>query len=148
MIRKVIKLPDVKWSKVNDADFVAKTNNRIILKICALSRPATWSAMCPSLGPSISRYTFEEVMEAIPKAHEVFYKQKVSAKKGEKPQPQKSINGEEAVQILKTKIEGLSESSKGFEVPSSVKLTDPKVKEYIKNNGYTATGNIIKLNRF
>ena len=87
-------------------------------------------------------------MSAIPKAHEMFYKQKVPAKKGTKLQPQKSINGEEAVAILKTKIEGLSESSKGFEVPSAVKLTDPKVKAYIKDNGYTATGNIIKLNRF
>ena len=148
MISKVIKLPDVKWSKANDTDFVAKTNNRIILKICALSRPKTWSVMCPSLGPNICRYEFDEVMDAIPKAHAMFYRSKVPAKKGTKPQPQKSINGDEAVQILKTKIEGLSASSKGFQVPPAVKLTDPKVKEYIKNNGYTATGNIIKLNRF
>jgi hypothetical protein len=146
MISKVIKLPDVKWSKVNDADFVAKTNNRIILKICALSKPATWSVMCPSLGPNICRYEFDEVMNAIPKAHEMVYKQKVPVKKGAKPQNQ--LSGDEAVQILKTKVEGLSKTSKGFQVPSVVKLTDPKVKAYIKDNGYTATGNIIKLNRF
>ncbi len=80
--------------------------------------------------------------------------EKVPAVKVEqkKPAPVKagkpSIGGDEAVVILKDKIEGLSVSSKGFEVPSAVKLTDPKVKEYIKDNGFTATGNIIKLNRF
>jgi hypothetical protein len=69
--------------------------------------------MCPSLGPSISRYTFEEVMEAISKAHEMFYRSKVLTKKGTKPQPQ-SIIGEAAVAILKAKVESLSKSSKGF----------------------------------
>jgi len=146
MISKVIKLPDVKWSKVNDADFVAKTNNRIILKICALSRPKTWSVMCPSLGPSISRYTFEEVMEAIPKSHEMFYKPKSgTAKKVETPQ--KSINGEEAVAILKVKVEGLSKTSKGFQVPSGIRVTDPSVKEWIKENCYSAVADKIMLNR-
>jgi len=147
MISKVIKLPEVKWSKVNDADFVAKTNNRIILKICALSKPATWSVMCPSLGPNICRYEFNQVMEAIPKAHAMFYKQKALTKKGTKLQPQKSINGEDAVAILKAKVESLSKSSKGFVVPKEVRVTDPSVKEWIRENQYSAIADKIMLNR-
>ena len=45
MIETVLKLPDVKWSKSSEVDFVAKNNNRIILKLCALSRPKTWSVI-------------------------------------------------------------------------------------------------------
>jgi len=146
MISKVIKLPDVKWSKVNDVDFVAKTNNRIILKICALSRPKTWSVMCPSLGPSISRYTFEEVMEAVPKAHAMFYKPKSgTAKKVEKLQ--NSLSGKDAVAILKAKVESLSKNSKGFQVPKQIRVTDPEVKSWIKENCYSAVADKIMLNR-
>jgi len=146
MISKVIKLPDVKWSKINDADFVAKTHNRIILKICALSRPATWSVVCPALGPNICRYEFDEVMSAIPKAHAMFYRSKVPAKKGTKPQSQ-SINGEEAVAILKAKVESLSKTSKGFIKPKEVSVTDPSVKEWLKQNQYSAVADKIMLNR-
>ena len=145
MISKVLKLPDVKWSKVNDADFVAKTNNRIILKICALSKPATWSAMCPSLCPNICRYEFDEVMSAIPKAHAMFYRSKISAKKGAPPKNQ--LSGAEMVTILKAKVESTSDSSKGFIKPPAVNLTNPAVKSFIKDNVYTATGNTIMLNR-
>ena len=145
MIEAVLELPDVKWSKVNDVDFVAKTNNRIILKICALSRPATWSAMCPSLGPNICRYEFDEVMSAIPKAHEMFYKQKVPVKKG--APPKKQLSGNDAVAILKAKVESLSKSSKGFVVPKEVRVTDPAVKEWLKQNQYSAVADKIMLNR-
>ena len=146
MISKVIKLPDVKWSKVNDTDFVAKTNNRIILKICALSKPATWSVMCPALGPNICRYEFEEVMEAIPKSHAMFYKSKSgTAKKVETPQ--NSLSGTDAVAILKAKVEGLSKTSRGFVVPKEVRVTDPSVKAWIKENCYSAVADKIMLNR-
>jgi hypothetical protein len=146
IITETLKLPNVKWSRIG-GDFVAKTNNRIILRLCAMTRPPTFSAMCPSLGPSISRYTYEEVIGAIPKAHEMFYKLKIPTKKGTKPQPQKSINGEEAVAILKAKVEGLSKSSKGFVVPKEVRVTDPSVKAWIKENCYSAVADKIMLNR-
>jgi hypothetical protein len=144
IITETLKLPNVKWSRVG-GDFVAKTNNRIILRICAMTRPPTFSAMCPSLGSSISRYAFEEVMDAIPKAHEMFYKQKVLTKKEGKPQ--KSINGEEAVAILKAKVESLSRTSKGFQVPSGIRVTDSAVKEWLKQNQYSAIADKIMLNR-
>ena len=145
IITETLKLPNVKWSRVG-GDFVAKTNNRIILRICAITRPSTFSAMCPSLGPSISRYTFEEVMEAISKAHEMFYRSKALTKKGTKPQPQ-SIIGEEAVAILKAKVESLSKSSKGFIKPKEVRVTDPAVKKWLKQNQYSAIADKIMLNR-
>ena len=144
MIETALALPNISWSRVG-GDFVAKTNNRIILRLCAMTRPPTFSAMCPALGPSISRYTFEEVMEAIPKAHEMFYRSKVPAKKGAKPH--KSINGEEAVAILKAKVESLSKTSKGFVVPKEVRVTDPSVKAWIKENYYSAVADKIMLNR-
>ena len=146
IITETLKLPNVKWSRIG-GDFVAKTNNRIILRICAMTRPPTFSAMCPALGPNICRYEFDEVMSAIPKAHEMFYKQKVLTKEGTKSQPQKSINGEEAVAILKVKVEGLSKSSKGFVVPKEVRVTDPSVKEWLKQNQYSAIADKIMLNR-
>jgi hypothetical protein len=144
MIETALALPDISWSRIG-GDFVAKTNNRIILRICAMTRPPTFSAMCPALGPSISRYTFEEVMQAIPKAHAMFYKQKALTKKG--TEQHKSINGEEAVAILKAKVEGLSKSSKGFVVPKEVRVTDPEVKSWIKENCYSAVADKIMLNR-
>jgi hypothetical protein len=110
-----------------------------------MTRPPTFSAMCPALGPSISRYTFEEVMEAIPKAHAMFYKQKVLTKKG--TEQHKSINGEEAVAILKAKVEGLSKTSKGFIKPKEIRVTDPAVKEWLKQNQYSAIADRIMLNR-
>jgi len=131
MISKVIKLPDVKWSKVNDADFVAKTNNRIILKICALSKPATWSAMCPSLGPSISRYTFEEVMEAIPKAHEMFHKVAVT-----KAKPKTQLPDDEALELLDSRLQLFEKSgnSKAFKKPKTVKITKAVEQWALDNN--------------
>ncbi len=146
IITETLKLPNVKWSRVG-GDFVAKTNNRIILRICAMTRPPTFSAMCPSLGPSISRYTFEEVMEAIPKAHEMFFKQKVLTKEGTKTQPQTSVSGKDAVAILKAKVEGLSKTSKGFIKPKEIRVTDPAVKEWLKQNQYSAVADKIMLNR-
>jgi len=114
----------------NHKEIVAKTNNWIILRLCAMTRPPTFSAMCLALGPSISRYSFEEVMEAIPKAHAMFYKQKALTNKEGKPQ--NSLSGKDAVAILKAKIESLSKTSKGFVVPKEVRVTDPSVKEWIK----------------
>ena len=145
IITEALKLPDITWVKTKGNEFIVKIHNRIILRLVALSKPATWSAMCPSIGPNICRYEFDEVMGAIPKAHEMFYKQKVPAKKEGKPQ--KSINGEEAVAILKAKVEGLSKSSKGFVVPKEVRVTDPSVKEWIKENCYSAVADKIMLNR-
>ena len=145
IITETLKLPNVKWSRIG-GDFVAKTNNRIILRICAMTRPPTFSAMCPALGPNICRYEFDEVMSAIPKAHAMFYRSKVPAKKGTKPQSQ-SINGEEAVAVPKAKVEGLSKTSKGFVVPKEVRVTDPSVKEWLKQNQYSAIADRIMLNR-
>lgn len=144
MIETALALPDISWSRIG-GDFVAKTSNRIILRLCAMTRPPTFSAMCPSLGPNICRYEFDEVMSAIPKAHAMFHRSKVPAKKEGKPQ--KSINGEEAVAILKAKVEGLSKTSKGFVVPKEVRVTDPSVKEWIKENQYSAIADKIMLNR-
>jgi len=144
IITETLKLPNIKWGRVG-GDFVAKTNNRIIIRICAMTKPPTFSAMCPALGPSISRYTFEEVMEVIPKAHAMFYRSKVPAKKGAPPKNQ--LSGEEAVEILKTKVEGLSKTSKGFVVPKEVRVIDPAVKSWIKENCYSAVADKIMLNR-
>ena len=77
----------------------------------------------------------------------MFHKQKALIKKGVKPQPHKSINGEEAVAILKAKVEGLSKSSKGFVVPKEVRVTDPAVKEWLKHNQYSVIADKIMLNR-
>jgi hypothetical protein len=144
MIETALALPNISWSRVG-GDFVAKTNNRIILRICAMTRPPTFSAMCPALGPNIRRYEFDEVMQAIPKAHAMFYKQKALTKKGAKPQD--SLRGEEAIKILKAKVESLSKTSKGFQVPSGIKVTDPSVKAWIKENCYSAVADKIMLNR-
>jgi len=146
IITETLKLPDVKWSRVG-GDFVAKTNNRIFLRLCALTRPVTFSAMCPSLGSNICRCTFEELMSAIPKAHAMFYRSKVLDKNGTKSQPQNSIRGKNAVAILKAKVEGLSETSKGFVVPKEIRVTDPAVKDWIKENCYSAVADKIMLNR-
>ena len=145
IITETLKLPNVKWNRV-EGDFVAKTNNRIILRICAMTRPPTFSAMCPTLGPSISRYKLEEFIEAIPKAHAMFHRSKSgTAKKVETPQ--NSLSGKDAVAILKAKVEGLSKTSKGFVVPKEVRVTDPSVKAWIKENCYSAVADKIMLNR-
>lgn len=60
---------------------------------------------------------------------------------------QKSINGEEAVAILKAKVEGLSKTSKGFIKPKEIRVTDPAVKEWLKQNQYSAVADKIMLNR-
>jgi len=145
MIETALALPNISWSRVG-GDFVAKTNNRIILRICAMTRPPTFSAMCPTLGPSISRYKLEEFIEAIPKAHAMFHRSKSgTAKKVETPQ--NSLSGKDAVAILKAKVEGLSKTSKGFVVPKEVRVTDPSVKAWIKENCYSAVADKIMLNR-
>ena len=149
MITAGLALPDVAWSKVG-GDFKLKTHGRVILHICVLSKVPEFSAMVPSLGPKMKRYTVEEVLKALPASHEKFHKvpAKTTApvKKGA-PKQTNQLSGKEMVSILEAKVESTSDSSKGFIKPPAVKLTNPEVKAFIKDNGYTTTGNSILLNR-
>ena len=148
MITAGLALKDVTWSKVG-GDFVLKKSNRVILHICSLSKVSEFSAMCPALGKGMKRYTMEEVLKALPKSYDLVksVKPKVSAKKVETPKSKGQLSGKEMVSILEAKVKSTSHSSKGFIKPPAVKLTDPAVKAFIKQNGYSTTGNTILLNR-
>jgi len=124
-----------------------RINNKLVGELFPLKRQ--WSAR---VHPGVVKRwdTPDEYLEEL-RARIEKVRAEVPAKAEQKPAPIKSKKeekvGEEAVAILKDKIKGLSKSSKGFAVPATVKLTDPEVKAWIKQNGYSATGNSIMLNR-
>ena len=140
VLEELKKIDGLVMQKICTHDLSAKLNGRVLCRICPLKQG--WSGSITT--GNIKKYEVNQFIEELQKAHKEMPKPR---KNSNKSKLNIQLKGEEAVKFLEEKVAGLSKTSKGFQVPSGIRVTDPEVKDWIKENQYSAVADKIMLNR-